>query len=548
MASVKLWWWSLHEALRILFGSFFYGISYWIRRPLLRCNNDNHDELRIAIVLCGGLGDFLMYGLTIKELSKRINHSYSIDLYTHERDRGISLNFVFNKACFISKLIKTEHQCRPTYDVTMEMDRCTHVIYYDSKCIEKKSEWMKDFCKKNEDFFTKYYKFFKHTPRYHTIVGQWSILNNKSRIQQSDQCELLGIKNSSHTFLNLEPRNLEILKTLKLKEVPYITIQRGVNAYEKLSQSTRMWPVKHYEKFIKLFHRAYPNIKVIQVGYSNELCKSMDDADVNLTGKTSLDELAVILKYALFHLDGEGGMVHMKKFLNGRSIVMLGPTSSEIFGYSENINLRGDGCYSWCEWVSDDWNRKCLRGFEEAPCMTSISPEMVMEAAHKILNNRKNFSYLVERNDVAEDKIADYILDKHINGRIKIVDIFNKSGLALAKTLRKNFDDITIFDLNFQFDAFAKAERDGLKLEYGCLYNISMPDDINDVVIWQNKDMTLIHIEYIMKELFRILKPGGMLIVSGVPFRALDLEPFDISLEQSIFGQGATIFSKILIN
>jgi ADP-heptose:LPS heptosyltransferase len=107
-----------------------------------------------------------------------------------------------------------------------------------------------------------------------------------------------------------------------------------------------MWPIRDYERFIELFRRAYPDIKVVQLGHSDRLCKSIDGVDVNLVGKTSLGELAVLLKHSLFHLDGECGMVHMIRFLNGRSIAIFGTTSENFLGYPENINLRGNGCIS----------------------------------------------------------------------------------------------------------------------------------------------------------------------------------------------------------
>jgi ADP-heptose:LPS heptosyltransferase len=509
----------------------------------------NGDKLRIAIIVSGGIGDILLYGTAIKELSKRINYDYSIDLYTDEKGRKTILDFVFNKAHFISNLVETNFWNvfrRYNYDVIMCINRCTNTLYYDSKCVEKKSKWLRNFCKNCKEFFTKHYKFFEHTPRYHTLVGQWSILNNRTRIQGPDQCGLLGIDNSTHLFLNLGPENMEILKSFGLKEIPYITVQRGINAYEKLSEGVRMWPIKYHEGFIELFHRAYPDIKVVQLGHSDRLCKSMDGVDINLVGKTSLGELAVLLKHSLFHLDGECGMVHMKRFLNGRSIAIFGPTSEKVFGYPENINLRGNGCSSWCEWVSNDWESKCLRGFKEAPCMASVSPEMVMEAADKLLKDRKIFSYSVEWNNITEDKIADHIFSKNANKKIKIVDVSNKNGLSLAKTLRENFDDITVFDLNFPFDSFAKAEKDGLTLEYGCLYNISMPDNSSDVVIWQNRDAAVAQITYAMKELFRILKPGGMLIVSDISFQRADLSSFEILPKQCSPNKGVTIFSKTL--
>ncbi|MDR2628833.1 MAG: methyltransferase domain-containing protein [Puniceicoccales bacterium] len=541
-ASLRLFWWSCRELFRTL----FYSCLHSILKHLAKRNGD---ELRIAIVVAGGIGDTLIYGTAIKELSKRINYAHSIDLYTNEKGRKTILDFVFHRVHFLSNLIETNSWNilkKHGYNVIIHTNRYTNVLYYNSEYVGKKSKWLGNFCKKNKEFFAEHHKFFEHSPYYHTLIGQWSVLTGKTRIQESDQCGLLGIDDSTRLFLNLEPKNMKILKPFGLEEIQYITIQRGINAYEKTSESMRMWPTRYHEKFIKLFHEAYPAIKVVQLGHSNRLCKSMDGVDINLVGKTSLGELAVLLKHSLFHLDGEGGMVHVKRFLNGRSIVIFGPTSEKVFGYPENINLRGNGCSSWCEWVSDDWDNKCLRGFKEAPCMASVSPEMAMEAADKFLKDRKSFSYSVGWNNIGEDKIADHIFNQNANKKIKIVDISNKNGLSLAKTLRKNFDDIIVFDLNFPFDSFAKAEKDGLTLEYGCLYNISMPDNASDVVIWQNRDTAVTQITYIMKELFRILKPGGMLIVSDVSFQRADLSPFKILSKQCSPNKGVTIFSKTL--
>jgi hypothetical protein len=367
------------------------------------------------------------------------------------------------------------------------------------------------------------------------MIEHWSILRKKKRIQQADQCQMLGISDSSSTFLSLDSASMEILSTLGLQDTPYITLQRGTNHHDSLYNSTKLWPLRFYEKFVESFHEKYRHIKIIQLGYSPNTCASIPGVDIDLIGKTSLKELAILLKHSLFHLDGESGMVHMKKFLNGRSIVLFGPTSVDVFGYPENINITGDGCPSWCEWVSNDWSKTCLRGFKEAPCMASITPEMVMDAADKILREKKDYAYAVEKNSPAENELVDYIRSQSSGKEIKIVDIFNRQGLALAKELRKFFQDITVFDLNFQFDSFAKAEAEGLKLEYGCLYNIALPDDSSDVVIWQNGDPSVTQLRYVLKELFRVLKPEGLLLVSGVSFWPEDLRAFGIEMGEEKF-------------
>jgi hypothetical protein len=297
-----------------------------------------------------------------------------------------------------------------------------------------------------------------------------------------------------------------------------------------------------------LFREAFPDIKIVQLGHSNKFCKSIGGVDIDLVGQTSLGQVAAVLKQSLFHLDGDAGMVHMKKFLNGRSIAMFGTTSAKLLGYPENINLTGNGCKNWCEWVKSDWQHKCIRGFHEAPCMASITPEMVMDAATKIIGDIKEYSYSVAMQDLEENKIVDYILSNNGGHEIKIVDIFNKNGLTVAKQLSKNFNGVIVFGSKFQYDSFLKAKKEGLELEYGCLYNISMPDDSSDVVIWQNSNHSMAGIEYILKELLRILKPGGSLILSGVFFHGTELKSFNLDTDSFSVEGKATVLTKTLKN
>jgi hypothetical protein len=69
-----------------------------------------------------------------------------------------------------------------------------------------------------------------------------------------------------------------------------------------------------------------------------------------------------------------------------------------------------------------------------------------------------------------------------------------------------------------------------------CIY---LPEDIS-----QNRDRNVAQVEYIMQGLFRILKPDGMLIVSGVSFQASNLRLFEISLAYCSSGKEAPIFFK----
>ncbi len=230
----------------------------------------------------------------------------------------------------------------------------------------------------------------------------------------------------------------------------------------------------------------------------------------------------------------------MKRFLNGQSIVLFGPTSKDIYGYDENINIKGNGCSSWCEWFTDDWHKKCLRGFEDAPCMTSIKPKTVLEASEKIIKNIHEYSYKCIESYNYENEIEKFIISNITDKNAVIVDVFNKNYLNLSLNLSKHFRKVTVFRQDYQHDTFLFAKQNGLTAEYGCLYNIAMPNDSCDVVIWQNEDKNLQHLYYILKELFRIVKPGKYLIISGVTIAADIATQFELELKQS----SVYVFSK----
>jgi len=540
-AARKLLFWSLLEFFRTLWRQLS-GAKAWLCRR-------RGDPLAMAISLEGGIGDILMYSLFVRELSRHVGTEHVIDLYSESKE---VLDFVFRDFSFVRRRVgcRGDRQQTPpivptAYDLCWTLDRCALITYCQEARVRRKSPWLGHFVRRNELFKKENSKFFKKAPRYHGLSNQWSILTGKTRLQQPDPDQLLGIDGSSRTFLHLEAQGLDILSSRQLQKVPYITLQRGTDYRDKLSESTRLWPLRHYEQFVKRFHEAYPGIKIVQFGHAQSMCKPIPGVDLNLIGKTSLAEVVVLLKHALFHLDGDAGPVHMKRFLNGRSIVLFGTTSAEIVGYPENINLTGDGCRSWCEWVSDDWHKKCLRGFEEAPCMASISPERVLAAADRLLRERRDYACVLEKKGIRKEEIVAHILSRRHGPKAKIVDVFNRRGLALARELKRYFDDVTVFDLNFRFDSFAKAEAEGLRLEYGCLYNLALPDDACDVVLWQNGDPAVTQLRYVLKELFRILKPEGSLLISGVDFDDEDLRAFGIEAEEGAFSPGTiTAFTK----
>lgn len=93
-----------------------------------------------------------------------------------------------------------------------------------------------------------------------------------------------------------------------------------------------------------------------------------------------------ILKNALFHLDCEGGLVHLATAIGTKCIVLFGPTPLKYYAYPQNVNIHTGVCEG-CMDLSDNWPYECINNKRQC-CMYSITPEMVMKNINYITKNK----------------------------------------------------------------------------------------------------------------------------------------------------------------
>lgn len=164
----------------------------------------------------------------------------------------------------------------------------------------------------------------------------------------------------------------------------YVTVNCGNGDTAELQRVAKSWPVARFETLINLLHKAYPTLRIVQLGPKD--ARSMAGADAYAFGE-SFGLVREILAHSLLHIDIEGGLVHLATQVGTKCIVLFGPTQVEFFGYPQNINLRAGKCHG-CYHLYPDWNR-CARDLDEPECMYSITPERVMEAAREYLDGGK---------------------------------------------------------------------------------------------------------------------------------------------------------------
>ncbi len=129
-------------------------------------------------------------------------------------------------------------------------------------------------------------------------------------------------------------------------------------------------------------HLSEAGLKVVQLGEAHETL--VDGVDVDMRGKTQLIETAYVLKMASVHVDTEGGLVHLARAMNTRSVVAFGPTPVGFFGYPQNDNIAPPLCGN-CWWTSNRWATQCPRELAEPECMSAHSPLVLAQRAVKLV-------------------------------------------------------------------------------------------------------------------------------------------------------------------
>ncbi|WP_418964208.1 glycosyltransferase family 9 protein [Cetobacterium sp.] len=140
---------------------------------------------------------------------------------------------------------------------------------------------------------------------------------------------------------------------------------------------TKKWPLEYFNKVIELLVK--DGIKVIVIGGKDELFLNVVNHKniIDLRGKTTLLELAEVLKRVKVVLTNDSSPIHIASaFANTKIIAIFGPTVKEFgfFPWSENskvLEVNGLTCRP-CAIHGGD---KCPKGHFK--CMLEIKPEQL---------------------------------------------------------------------------------------------------------------------------------------------------------------------------
>lgn len=370
-------------AMKIIFWNFIQLISFNRKYK----NNAPVVANKIALYFSGGIGDILIGFNYAYHLLKYFDKSdINIDIYVKNPHMVKTLdgNSIF-------KIYSLDHVEDQPYLLKIMLVRFPQIIednIISSK--QRKNSKLLELSKIYKKFYSQNKRFFDNLPYMDGLTNQFSLINGKKRIQQADIGNLLKINQDFKYKPKISYEN-RILNNLNLTTGSYITINRGVDNSGNVIESTKLWSLSNYNELVKLIKQNYGDYKIVQLGASTDRCLFIDNIDINLVGETSIDSLKVLLKNSVLHIDSEGGMVHLRKALDGGvSIVLFGPTSPEFYGYHDNINIYiKEACALNCEWISETWNMHCINKLNKHVCMNTIGPLAVFEQVKKVLKTNK---------------------------------------------------------------------------------------------------------------------------------------------------------------
>lgn len=309
------------------------------------------------------------------------------------------------------------------------------------------------------------------------LYNEYALTLNKKRPDHIDIFDVFGYT-SKDAKINIKTNDNRVLTKFGLFSKKYITVSRGADGAFS-DNHPKLWPLEYYNSLVKLIKQKYPIYDIIQIGADDKFGKIIE-VDKNLVGKTNFEEIAAILKNSIIHIDVEGGLVHLNHFMNGKSLVLFGPTSKEVYGYSENINISGSCPLGNCYNIIPNWADKCMLN-EKNVCMYSITPEKVFNELDNFLVSQLNTWYeIVDKNtekqwncvpnvtpmqlpELPKNKIFIFDIDK----ALKLFPNVNRFGLVFFMGIGDYFYATTFIEKlketypKIHFDAFVSKNFDG---------------------------------------------------------------------------------------
>ncbi len=364
----------LAYAYRRLRNGVYYGlqqqIAGFLRRPSL-----DRTRLNVLLHLRGGLGDCAALWVAVEALRKQLPQA--VFHYYSDSPHAVSLLVVPDAQNII--LPSQKMPCRRAYDMACELCISFKIVYVNKKRVETLAPHFVPVLQQSLARQRDLGFFLADNYLLDDALGRFLYHQGASRLEAVRYLSALDF--DVNQTGRLPEQILQKDVSMYGLKAPYITVHSGINAAFNIGGKVplKCWPKAHWEELIALFKKQFPQIQVVQLGSKNS--PHFKGVDLDLVGKTPLEDLPAVLNGAKLHLDGESGLVQLTRWLDTRAVVLFGPTAPCLFALAKNINLSEQKC-GRCMWLQGPaWHTDCLLGQSTCANMAALTVPMVLKAA-----------------------------------------------------------------------------------------------------------------------------------------------------------------------
>ena len=533
------------------------------------------ETIRVAAEITGGIGDVVMAAQLLRHLQASVPEC-ATEVFHHTPEIA---QFVFHQARFVRGVhaVSGFERSLGSFDIVLRIHSIVKCEIRDMAKLRRVDEAFADRLEQAIRRFGTFAGFFAQEPQFDGLWGRACVRSGYDRRTSLGWMSGLPLEGDAPLFLAPDPGDYAFFEKYFPGPLPaYVTIHDGFDNNVRLEAggATKCWPLEHWAGLVRKLKEAKPELKIVQLGSRNS--RAIPGVDVDLVRRTSLTQAAWILKHAQAHIDGDSGLVHLARALHTPSVVLFGPTDDQFFGYSQNANLTASGCCN-CWWSTPTWLSRCPRGLSAPECMTAILPERVCTTAFQLIDKRRPHKVEVVASAVYDQptfseldatlaeifeaaKMPRVPISQH--GRSPEAGVYlhaskqweylfawkqilqhfglNTSALRIADLgggrgawppfLASRGTDVQVFDIDYLWDHggeteiesrfFRWASKYRYQVNFGSLFNLPIGSATMDVVTSISVVEHLRYKRYALLEALRVLKPGGLLLIT-----------FDLSLE-----------------
>ena len=349
----------------------------------------------------GGIGDLLYLGTIVRELFLMLGNCQIFVLHenpaVHEVMAGnpFVAGTLFLEGPNLPEFVHTVHML-DVFDLVAEVRYC---VTYTTPPLSRAP---RDFVNTASYRAAEWQRFVRYQwPHLNNVFANEVMARGLNKLGLVGMTSSLPIQADSEVDFFIPDWFADIVP--ELSGIAFATIHHGSD--KKMAAAggvqTKNLPTQAWNKIAAGI--AASGLKVVQLGEAHETL--VDGVDIDLRGKTSLIETAFMLKMASVHVDTEGGLVHLARAMNTRSVVAFGPTPVGFFGYPQNDNIAPPVCGN-CWWTSNRWATQCPRDLPEPECMSAHSPALLAERALQRIAPARRMDVTAARALPAADVLA----------------------------------------------------------------------------------------------------------------------------------------------